>query len=386
MASHKEGPRRYHYTPTPQDIERKKGIIRAENIERMRNSNPNAEISQPRVYRMMIPLDPLRNPFLLAFLSAILFSAPIVNAQFIGPRIIYQQAGGNAVCSNGHCGPLGCSPSPASPTHFRLAPTIVQVRASDHLGRVAYATGIVLDETHDKAYILTVSHATTGMDTAEVLIDGRRYPATIVGEDSRRDIALLTTAPLGQGRAATTEQYPATGAPVLLGGWAEGRQPILIKGTMDRADGRSVVIRGHAELGQSGGPIISDGKVIGMIVDSTSDRVTGPSITAIRTSLARYLPRWSTPPAPTHPPPAISSHDAGGSEPEANSLASRIAAIETTLESIRSARCPPGPRGPPGTVTVTLIAPNGEVIKNIENVRSGSTVQLKVRQFLKGDD
>lgn len=45
-----------------------------------------------------------------------------------------------------------------------------------------------------------------------------------------------------------------------------------------------------------------------------------------------------------------------------------------------------GPAGPPGTITVTLVDENGNVLNEAKNVRSGSVVRLNLKKFLEKEN
>ena len=145
----------------------------------------------------------------------------------------------------------------------------------------AQGSGFIINISEDQtqAYIVTAAHVVSGTATPDVYLPNGR--AAIKGRvidqesDAVRGLALLSVS----GRAEDFSTLPTLelgqslqmkgGEGVWIIGYPGGTSiPTVTAGNVARLEGRSVVISGSVNPGNSGGPAILDGKVMGIITDA----------------------------------------------------------------------------------------------------------------------
>ncbi|WP_320779506.1 MarP family serine protease [Streptomyces sp. CRN 30] len=189
-------------------------------------------------------------------------------------------------------------PDPAlagSPVAARAKRSIVKVMGTaESCGKVLEGTGFVFDERR----VMTNAHVVGGVDEPTVQIGGvgRRYEATVVLYDWRRDIAVLDVPDLDAPvlRFAAGDADGGDGA--IVAGFPENGaydvRPARVRGRIT-ADGPDIYHRGTVRRdvyslyatvrqGNSGGPLLTpDGEVYGVIfAKSLDDPDTGYALTA----------------------------------------------------------------------------------------------------------
>lgn len=164
----------------------------------------------------------------------------------------------------------------------RFKPGVVKITAKSPQGTQKIGTGFIVRLEKDIAYIITSAHVIAG-DSQPVLefFTKRNVPVYstvlgIEGDDELRGLALVavrgeenlpsglaalplaSTVPLGGGQDVVVIGFPRSAGP-----WA------VSKGTIASRQGRIVNIGAHLDEGNSGGPLIHNGKVIGMVAGSS---------------------------------------------------------------------------------------------------------------------
>lgn len=189
-------------------------------------------------------------------------------------------------------------------------------------------TGFIVRLESDAAYILTAAHVVAGNPNPKVEFFTNKHvlvPAEVLrgaeGDDEMRGLALLrvkgkqnlptgvTALPLDG-----TRRYPE-GEDIIVIGFPRGTGPWhVIKGSIGSSLASDIFFSPTVDTGNSGGPIIRQGKVIGIVMATessgrglTADRVQayigGFGITAQeRTSAAAMATESSPPPAATAKP------------------------------------------------------------------------------------
>jgi putative serine protease PepD len=155
-----------------------------------------------------------------------------------------------------------------------VLPSVVSVQV-ERGGRRAGGSGFVIDAG---GHILTNSHVVgAGGDVSVVLRDGRRLPATVVGQAADTDLAVLradlpaSTRPLTLGRSSGV----AVGDPVLAVGSPLGLSGTVTAGIVSALDRevrlggsrRGTALQTDAPInpGNSGGPLVNArGEVVGV--------------------------------------------------------------------------------------------------------------------------
>jgi putative serine protease PepD len=155
-----------------------------------------------------------------------------------------------------------------------VLPSVVSVQV-ERGGRRAGGSGFVIDAS---GHILTNSHVVgAGGDVSVVLRDGRRLPATVVGQAADTDLAVLRadlpagTRPLTLGRSGGV----AVGDPVLAVGSPLGLSGTVTAGIISALDRevrlggsrRGTALQTDAPInpGNSGGPLVNArGEVVGV--------------------------------------------------------------------------------------------------------------------------
>ncbi len=216
----------------------------------------------------MGPLPPLR--LLLVALTAILaLSAPVA--------------------------PASAAPADLLAVSQQVEPAVVRIDTRvDYQGVIGAGTGFVIDPA---GQVLTNFHVVQGADRVTGTVNGRPYPATLVGYDRRRDVAVIQL--LGANglpvAAIGDSNVLVPGEPVVALGNASGTPSPLTRevGTFtafgrtvnaeDTLTGSSDEITGLIEFaapvraGDSGGPVInSAGQVVGITTAASVNFRMGP--------------------------------------------------------------------------------------------------------------
>jgi len=190
---------------------------------------------------------------------------------------------------------LGCGVPVCAESLDREKAGVVRVTASVD-GKRKTGTGFIVRLEKDAAYILTASHVVEGDKHPEIEFFTRRNlqseaeTARIEGDDPR-GLALLvvrgkdnlpaglTTLPLAVGaNLSGGEEVTAIGFPQSGGPWAVVRANVVAR------VGRDLTLGGSVDEGNSGGPILMDGNVVGVVVS-----VDGKFGRAVPAAIARLV-------------------------------------------------------------------------------------------------
>ncbi len=191
--------------------------------------------------------------------------------------------------------PAAAAPGDPVAAAAQVEPAVVRIDTTvDYQGVVGLGTGVVIDQS---GQVLTNFHVVQGADRIVGTVNGRPYPAQLVGYDRRRDVAVLQllgagglpTAPIGDANLL------APGEPVVALGNAMGSNAPLTQevGTLtgfgrtvkaeDTLTGSADELTGLFEFaapvraGDSGGPVVdSSGRVVGITTAASVNFRMGP--------------------------------------------------------------------------------------------------------------
>ncbi|MET0515320.1 MAG: serine protease [Nitrospiraceae bacterium] len=148
-----------------------------------------------------------------------------------------------------------------------------QVESKSRVG-----SGVIVKLDNDHAYIVTASHVVEGDQHPNVMFftePHRPFKARVLGlegGDPRGLAALLVEGRLPDGLAALTLDQTASvngGEPVTLIGFprVEGTLWTVTTGTISGRKGSALSFAGIADEGNSGGPVLVQGKVVGIVTE-----------------------------------------------------------------------------------------------------------------------
>jgi S1-C subfamily serine protease len=196
-----------------------------------------------------------------------------------GGQLPFQNGGGSSTPSGG----TSASSAAAASVAKKIDPGLVDINTETQ-GGAAAGTGMVVSSTGE---VITNNHVIKGANaiSATDLGNGRTYTARVVGYDRAHDVAVLmlegasglATVPLGNssnlhvgGSVLTFGNAGGVGGtPSVAGGSISGLGRSITasdptqSGDSERLTGL-IQINGQIEPGDSGGPLTSHGKVVGM--------------------------------------------------------------------------------------------------------------------------
>lgn len=165
-----------------------------------------------------------------------------------------------------------------------------------------HGTGFILRLASDKVHIVTAAHVVQGARDIQVELFARRnrpLPAKIIGMEEDEDLkgvaALLVEGDIPQGLARLeldVHDPVYAGDPIATIGFPVGGAPWSIsKGEVVGRYRKSIVFSGPIEEGASGGPLIKEGKVVGVVSETKK-----PFTYATPAAITRYvLDGWGIP-------------------------------------------------------------------------------------------
>jgi hypothetical protein len=228
-------------------------------------------------------------------------------------------------------------------------------------GKRKTGTGFIVRLDQDAAYILTASHVVEGDNDPEVEFFTRRnlpvqaQTARLEGGDPR-GLALLIVRGHGnlpQGILSLPMEGKMRiqgGAPVTIIGFPQGAGPwAVVRATIVSLDGRDLTIDGSIDEGSSGGPVLFDGVVAGVITT-----VQGKFARAVPASVAKLvLEGWGVTP---------------------------VGSIDSGIGSEKGPADEAGPADPGPATTAGNVEPRGGVLRILhaacEKLRSGTSYRV----------
>jgi hypothetical protein len=215
---------------------------------------------------------------------------------------------------------------------------VVKITSKAAEGQPRTGTGFIVRVDGELIYIVTASH----------VVEGDSKPQVAFYHDKKRPVgaeigALEGGDPKGLGYLivrdrAVAEKVKALrwsdeilrgGEDVLAIGFGQGQgEWAVIKGSVASASGSDIRIDGRIEEGNSGGPIIMNGSVAGMVTSTSQGFGIGKSSVIVKSTLLGWDVEVSTP--PTAPVPTAGSRTADAatatpSEPAASNASEREA-------------------------------------------------------------
>ncbi len=191
--------------------------------------------------------------------------------------------------------PAAAAPNDVGAAAAQAEPAVVRIdTAVDYQGIIGLGTGIALDPG---GQVLTNFHVVQGADRISGTLGGRSYPATLLGYDRGRDIALIQLLGAGGLPAAAIGDSNALvpGEPVVALGNAMGSGAPLthefgtitgfgrtvhaedtLTGTADELNGL-IEFAAPVRAGDSGGPLVNGvGQVVGVTTAASVNFRMGP--------------------------------------------------------------------------------------------------------------
>ena len=160
----------------------------------------------------------------------------------------------------------------------QLQAGVVKITAKSSGGALKQGTGFIVRLEKDAAYIITAAHVVVGDPQPKVeFFTKRNVPVLgevlgLEGDDEMRGLALLvvrgqetlpkgvTALPLAETvRFSGGEDIIMIGFPRNAGPWA------VVKGNISSRQGRDLYFSPTVDSGHSGGPILQNGKVVGLV-------------------------------------------------------------------------------------------------------------------------
>ena len=161
-----------------------------------------------------------------------------------------------------------------------LSRGVVRVISTTPEGLRRTGTGIIVKLDGDVAFVLTAAHVVRGDDRPKVELRARKtalLTAEKQYEDDKLDAALLTVSGVG-GSAAGLRTLGFDTAKVKRGeelwtiGFPSGLPWDVRKLSLSSQEGSQLVLSEKVEEGASGGPLLREGKVVGMITEHAGQR------------------------------------------------------------------------------------------------------------------
>jgi S1-C subfamily serine protease len=202
-----------------------------------------------------------------------------------------------------------------SPSHAQtieeLKKGVVKITARSEGQQLKVGTGFIVRLEKDAAYIVTASHVVEGDSQPNVVFRGKEsksFPAHVKGmkgDDPRGVAVLIVSGDVPQG----LEVLPVTSDFEINGGEAVTvigfpRKPsvswAVTPGVVTGQDGEYLVFSGAAAEGNSGGPVLWNGKVVGVVTEVLSQYGYAVPIPILRLALRGWdVPLQAVPRKPS---------------------------------------------------------------------------------------
>jgi S1-C subfamily serine protease len=144
-------------------------------------------------------------------------------------------------------------------------------------------TGFIVRLDGDRAYVVTAAHVVRGDAQPDVYFFNRPHdpaPAKLINREDSDDLKGLAFLHVRAGaevlRGLTPLRLSSTpvrgGETVVVIGFPDGTDKWSVtRATVSRLDGRELVFAGPVKAGNSGGPVLLDGQVIGLVTDTIQE-------------------------------------------------------------------------------------------------------------------
>lgn len=237
---------------------------------------------------------------------------------------------------------------------------------------------------------MTAAHNVKDGWAVYVGIAGRWVKADVIAarHNDYADIAVLGVRYSGALACVPIGTVVREGDRISMKGFPKGGRLRVIEGSVIAFDSKKNLWTNIASIqGDSGGPIIHDEKLVGIVSGSGHGETWSTGSQEIRSFLTEHLngiPRCG----PVETKPVKPS-------PGTQALLDRIAALEAKVQSLESrepekgdrgpegVKGDPGPPGEPGTITVVLLDNKGNQIGKAERLNADDVVRLRIDRFLK---
>jgi cytolethal distending toxin subunit A len=212
-----------------------------------------------------------------------------------------------------------------------LRASVVKITSKAPEGQPRTGTGFIVHVDGELVYIATASHVVEGDPKPQVAFyHDKRRPVTaeigaLEGGNDKGLGFLIVRDRAVAGKVKSLDwssQMLRGGEDVLAIGFGQGSGEWgVIKGSVASASGSDIKIDGRIEEGNSGGPIIINGSVAGMVTSISQGFGIGKSGIIVRSTLLGWDVNVSAPvaagtaaPAPSAPPASNSTAETGGRE------------------------------------------------------------------------
>jgi hypothetical protein len=220
-----------------------------------------------------------------------------------------------------------------------------------------YGSGVIVGTLRDgRAAVLTAGHVVAGSQSVHIgWYRGQRLAATVLGSrnDGMVDAAILAVRIPGEFHCNELSESVTPDAKVLIEGYPEGMT--TVQSYPGLLNGRTIH-KVTARQGMSGGPVMHDGKVVGIIrghyVDGNRDSICtpGPVLCAWLRETIGYVPQCSTPKPAVKPSPIAVAPPPPRDEVDLSPVLAKLSAIEKRIQCLEKMPLPSGPPGLLGEV------------------------------------
>lgn len=184
---------------------------------------------------------------------------------------------------------------------------IIKVFCPEVMG-TGYATGTIVKRYEKSAYVLTASHPLRG--SAYVIAGGKRYDATIQGNDATLDVAMLKIADPGITTINIADKAPSQGEVISFWGYGNQQYRCTVGRLMSRVGKNQDWMRMQAvgRGGDSGAAFLNArGRIVGVLSSTNIQRreTVGCCFPRLRMFLRRVLPPYPNRPGVIVPKPVV---------------------------------------------------------------------------------
>lgn len=167
------------------------------------------------------------------------------------------------------------------------------------IGQLEKGTGFIFQLAPDTAYIVTASHVVEATKQPEIMFfqNDKPFPASVKGTEGEipRGLALLVVSgkenlPSGLSALPLAPSVPL-GPPdeIIVIGFPRFLDVLsIIKGNIVARKGRDIIFSGPIQKGISGGPMIKEGRVVGLVTETATPYSYATPAASIKLFLEGY--------------------------------------------------------------------------------------------------